>query len=85
VIDAIGDRHAQAEGEHGDEMHGPDAAAERECGADQPRGAPAAAGGIDARSKVQGSVGGKDGDRDRQGDQGRIVGSVKHARWNRVA
>jgi hypothetical protein len=73
-------RVAQVEGEHAHEVHAPDAGAEGDGAAGQPREARAPATPRHLAGQVEGGVGGEGGDHQGGDDQRRIVGA-KHAGW----
>jgi hypothetical protein len=84
--EVIGDRDRHREGQHGDEMHRPDAAAQGDRRAAQPE-QPGAAGGVaDPPGEIQRGEGGEDGNHAGQSDQPRVVlpveDQVGRRQWN---
>jgi hypothetical protein len=63
----------QAEGQHADEMHGPDAATHGSCSGSKPGAAGSPGSGPHPGREVKRGVGGERGDQDRQRDQNGIV------------
>ena len=82
----ITDRHRHHEGEHGDEMHRPDAAAHRERRGREPRMPHPAMRGPDAAAEIQRRIRRKAGDREGERDEVGVVCAgyghgIDHA-WN---
>ena len=76
--DFVADRHRHLEGEHADEMHRPDPAAQRDRGGSHPRPAHRRGRAAHAPAQIQRRVGSENGDGDREGDEGRVVARGVH-------
>ena len=76
--DVIAHLHAgKAEGEHGDKMHGPDAAAHRDRGGQQPYVTGPAGRRLNAAAQIQGRVRSRHRDQHGEDNEREIVGSGK--------
>jgi hypothetical protein len=67
--------HRHAEGQHGDEVHGPDAAAHGDCCRGEPEAVGPAPRGLHAAGEIERRVGREGGDQNREGDQNVVVGA----------
>src|SRR5712664_2461930 len=73
--DVVGHRYRHFEGEHGDEVHRPYAAAHCDRGRHQPHATRKSPGGPDAPAEIEGGVRRKEGDENGQSNEIGIVGS----------